>query len=82
MMPRRVMLEYHLQYNHYPPPPNVSALADICKGVIAMVEDGADWYDEFELPEGVTLANGNTSFPVGEFIAAWHLENLIERDDE
>ena len=71
-------LEYHLQYNHYPPVP--MTMVPVCEQAI---EAGRheEWDAEISLPEGVTYKDKETA-PAYAIVEAHHLDFFIEQGDD
>lgn len=78
----RSLLEYHLQYNHYPPLP--VELAPFAAKAIEMADDG-EWGAVVTLPYGegvksLVKPNGDEA-TVAELIGDLHLESFLTEGD-
>ena len=71
-------LEYHLQYNHYPPVP--LSMVPVCEQAIA-AGNVEQWDEEVPLPDGITYKDRGTA-PAYAIVEAHHLDFFIEQGDE
>lgn len=74
---RRVAIEHHLQYNHYPPLP--LSLASLAEAAIDAVSNG-DFQKELELPRGLSFRGAETVTAI-DAVEAMHLDSFIDTDD-
>jgi hypothetical protein len=72
---RRVALEWHLRYNHYPPVP--LAMVEVAEAAIEAGND-EDYDRMVSLPEGVTTRDGSASIRAGDVVEMFHLDAFIE----
>jgi hypothetical protein len=73
-LPRRVALEWHLQYNHYPPVP--LSMVDACELAIEAMQD-EDYERQIDLPAG-SYYRGEESAPAWAIAQAHHLDAFID----
>lgn len=77
----RALLEWHLQYNHYPPIPLI--MIDVAAAAIAIVRDDPYSYvnSDLPLPEGVSF-RGRTTAPVSEVMDHMHLWDFVGEPED
>lgn len=74
----RDVMTWHLQSNHYPPPP--AAMVDTCLQALERARAG-DFDTQLDLPQGVTWRGAATA-PVSAVVDGYHLHAFLETGHE
>ena len=75
---RRVTLSWHLQSNHYPPPP--AFMVDVAEAAIDACNEG-DYERLIELPNGAEHRRYGSKVPANVIVESLHLDAFLDEED-